>query len=50
MTTPVPIAAAFSEEAVLMELPVGSKAEVLEAMVGHAITSRGLPRNRNGKE
>ena len=46
MTTPAPCLDVFTLESVLLDLPDGSKDDILEALVDHAIASKGLPKAR----
>ena len=46
MSSPTPLLDVFTLETVLLELPDGSKDEILEALVTHAIRCKALPKAR----
>jgi nitrogen PTS system EIIA component len=46
MSSPAPLLDVFTLETVLLELPLGSKDEILEALVTHAIRCKALPKTR----
>jgi len=46
MSAPTPCLDVFRLESILLDLPTGSKDEILASLVDHAIRSKGLPRTR----
>jgi mannitol/fructose-specific phosphotransferase system IIA component (Ntr-type) len=46
MSAPAPLLEVFTLESVLLELPNGSKDEILDSLVSHAISCKSLPRGR----
>lgn len=46
MTSPAPIVETFTEESIVLDLEVGSKRDVLDAMVRQLVACKTLPRTR----